>query len=42
LFEIGHTQGKAVKDLLANAGFDMIQLVTDLAGNDRVVLAKNP
>lgn len=42
LFEIGYRQAEDVKGLLANSGFDMIQVVQDLGGNDRVVLAKNP
>lgn len=42
LFEIGYRQAEDVKGLLANSGFVMIQVVPDLAGNDRVVLAKNP
>lgn len=39
-FEIGHTQGPAVKELLAEAGLDVLGIRRDLAGNDRVVVAK--
>lgn len=41
-FEIGHSQGNAVKSLLAGAGMDVINIVPDLAGSDRVVVAKMP
>lgn len=37
LFEIGFDQGQAVSGLLENAGFTDVQVVKDLAGNDRVV-----
>lgn len=37
--EIGNDQGKAVTELLAEAGFREIQVKNDLAGNDRVVSA---
>ncbi len=42
LFEIGHTQGEAVKSILAQAGMIMIQVVPDLAGSDRVIAARRP
>lgn len=41
-FEIGHAQGSAVKSLLAEAGLDVINIVPDLAGSDRVVVARMP
>lgn len=40
LFEIGHTQAKPVRELLAKAGFDVVQTVPDLSGSDRVVVAR--
>lgn len=40
LFEIGHDQGKAVSELLTEAGFAGVQVVKDLAGNDRVVIGE--
>lgn len=40
LFEIGHKQAEAVTNMLAKAGFGMLQTFPDLAGNDRVVVAK--
>lgn len=40
--EIGHTQANQVKSLLAEAGLDVINIVPDLAGSDRVVVAKMP
>lgn len=42
LFEIGHTQANDVKSILANAGCVMIDTVPDLAGSDRVIVAKMP
>lgn len=41
-FEIGFDQKEAVKSILAKAGLDVIQTVPDLAGNDRVVVARRP
>ncbi|WP_455715397.1 peptide chain release factor N(5)-glutamine methyltransferase [Anaerosporobacter sp.] len=38
--EIGHNQGKDVKDLLLNAGFTEVNIVKDLPGLDRVVVGK--
>ena len=38
LFEIGHDQGVAVSELMADAGFRNVKVVKDLAGNDRVVI----
>jgi release factor glutamine methyltransferase len=40
LFEIGHKQGRPVRELLVKAGFDVIQTVPDLGGRDRVIVAK--
>ena len=40
LFEIGPTQGAAVADLCARAGFARVSLHADLDGRDRVVLAE--
>ena len=36
-FEIGHDQGQAVSDMMAEAGFMEITVVKDFAGLDRVV-----
>jgi release factor glutamine methyltransferase len=41
-FEIGHRQGKTVKDLLEQGGFHVLQTVPDLAGNDRCTVARIP
>lgn len=40
LFEIGYEQREEVKELLEKAGFDEIEALKDLAGNDRVVIGK--
>ena len=37
-FEIGHDQGKDVKLLMENQGFENVLIVKDLAGLDRVVI----
>lgn len=37
LFEIGYDQGKAVGELMKNAGFEQVYIKKDLAGLDRVV-----
>ena len=37
LVEIGYDQGQDVKDLFISAGFKDVQVIKDLAGNDRVV-----
>lgn len=42
VFEIGYRQANAVKSILAEAGFTVIQTVPDLAGNDRAVVARMP
>ena len=36
-YEIGAEQGRAVSDLMAQAGFKNIRVIKDLAGLDRVV-----
>ena len=38
LFEIGHDQGESVSGLMKDAGFQDVQVVKDLVGNDRVVI----
>lgn len=38
-FEIGYDQGKAVSDLLRENHFNHIQVLKDLSGNDRMVIA---
>lgn len=38
MFEIGHDQGEAVSGLMAEAGFQGVKVIKDLAGNDRVVV----
>lgn len=40
LYEIGHDQGKAVPEIMKQAGFVHIQVKKDLAGLDRVVLGQ--
>lgn len=37
--EIGHDQGKSVPELLRENGFSKIQVLKDLSGNDRMVIA---
>lgn len=37
LFEIGYDQGKAVSELMREAGFSEVRVIKDLAHNDRVV-----
>ena len=39
-YEIGYDQGEAVQDILAKEGYSDIELYQDLAGQDRVVIAK--
>ena len=40
-FEIGHDQGKTIKDLLRENGkFDKISVICDLSGTDRVVIGE--
>jgi release factor glutamine methyltransferase len=38
LFEIGYDEAKAVAEILENCGFTNIEKITDLNGNDRVML----
>lgn len=40
-YEIGYDQGEAVTAILKNEGYEDIELFQDLAGNDRVILARN-
>ncbi len=40
LFEIGYDQAEAVRGLMAEAGFAEIEVIRDLAGNDRVVCGR--
>ena len=39
MLEIGHTQARAVSELLRKAGFGSVDVAKDLAGHDRVVTA---
>ena len=39
-FEIGYDQGKAVSDMMIEAGYSEVQVIKDLAGLDRVVIGK--
>ena len=38
--EIGYDQGEAVSELMRNAGFSEVEVIKDLARNDRVVKGK--
>jgi release factor glutamine methyltransferase len=38
MFEIGYDQGESVSNLMKEAGYKDIQVIKDLAGNDRVVI----
>lgn len=40
-YEIGYNQGEAVTNILENENYEAIELFQDLAGNDRVIIAKN-
>lgn len=40
LLEIGYKQADSVKSILAEAGFNVVEVRRDLAGNDRVIVAK--
>ncbi|TAL37608.1 MAG: peptide chain release factor N(5)-glutamine methyltransferase [Alphaproteobacteria bacterium] len=42
LFEIGHTQANDVKSILAQAGMTVLHVIPDLAGSDRVIVARSP
>ena len=41
-FEIGMTQGEAVKAILEGTGYEGIRVIRDLCGKDRAVVAKKP
>ena len=41
ILEIGHQQGDAVQQLLSQNGFTQIEIRQDLAGRDRIAIAKN-
>ncbi len=41
-FEIGFDQGSAVCGLMADAGFQNLEIIQDLGGNDRVVTGIKP
>lgn len=40
IFEIGYNQGKDVSDLLSEQGYEVLEVVKDLSGKDRVVVSK--
>ena len=40
-YEIGYNQGEAVTTILENENYEAIELFQDLAGNDRVIIARN-
>ena len=40
-YEIGYNQGEAVTTILENENYEAVQLFQDLAGNDRVIIARN-
>ncbi len=40
-FEVGHTQGDAVMEILKNDGYENITAIKDLSGTDRVILARS-
>ena len=42
ILEIGHSQGYDVKDLFLQAGFAGVQILQDLDGKDRAIVAKHP
>jgi len=42
MFEIGWTQGRAVTEILSERGWSQLQVIKDLAGRDRVVIATPP
>ena len=41
IVEIGHLQGDDVKNLFLNAGFTDVQILQDLDGKDRAIVAKH-
>jgi release factor glutamine methyltransferase len=40
--EIGHLQGNNVRKLFLQAGFAGVQILQDLDGKDRAIVAKHP
>jgi release factor glutamine methyltransferase len=42
IVEIGYLQGKDVKNLFLQAGFSGVQILQDLEGKDRAIVAKHP
>ena len=40
VFEVGHDQAEAVRDILTNCGYVQTRFIEDLAGINRVVTAK--
>ena len=40
IVEIGHLQGNDVKNLFLNAGFTDVQILQDLDGKDRAIVAR--
>jgi release factor glutamine methyltransferase len=42
IVEIGHIQGNDVRNLFLNAGFMNVQILQDLDGKDRAIVAKHP
>ena len=42
IVEIGHAQGNDVKNLFLQAGFAGVQILQDLDGKDRAIVAKHP
>jgi release factor glutamine methyltransferase len=40
VLEIGHQQGDSVRELLARNKFEQIEIRQDLAGRDRIAIAK--
>jgi release factor glutamine methyltransferase len=42
IVEIGHIQGNDVRNLFLNAGFTNVQILQDLDGKDRAIVAKHP
>jgi release factor glutamine methyltransferase len=42
IIEIGHDQGRSASQALQNHGLKVLQIIKDLAGNDRVIMATLP
>jgi hypothetical protein len=42
IVEIGIGQAESVREIFSDAGFERIQVLTDLAGIDRVVVGAKP